>query len=187
MPVAVGVRRRKPERVLGELGGGDRCPTGARQGRGILESTGDLAVRALRRKREVAGAVERIRDDQGEASVCAPSLVRGHAVVDHRREQRVREANRPVRALDHTRGKRAIEYVLGDVQACEELDGRTAHGRCEQQRLSCCRRQLVEACSHQSLERLWNTERLRGVDVRAQSPGELERVEGVPTGRLVHT
>jgi len=187
MPVTVGARRRKPKRVLRELGGSDWCPTGARQGRGILENTGDLGVRALRRKREVAGTVERIRDDQGEASVCAPSLVRGHAVVDHRREQRVREANRPVRALDHTGGKGAIEYVLGDVQACEQLGGRTARGRCEQQRLLCCPRQLVDACAHQSLERLWNTERLRGVDVRAQSPGELERVKGIPTGRLVHT
>ncbi len=187
MPVGVGVRRREPKRVLGELGGGDRCAAGAGEGRGVLEGTGDLGVRALRRKREVAGAVERIRDDEGEASVCAPSLVRGHAVVDHRREQGVREANRPVRALDHAGGKGAIECVLGDVEACEELGGRTARGRCEQQRRSRCRRQLVEACTHQSLERLWNTERLRGVDVRAQSPGELERVEGVPTGRLVHT
>ena len=101
MPVAVGARRREPKRVLGKLGGGDRCATGARQGRGVLESSGDLGVRALRRKREVAGAVERIRDDRGEASVCAPSLVRGHALVDHRGEQRVREANRPVRALDY--------------------------------------------------------------------------------------
>ena len=69
MPVAVGVRRREPERVLRERGRDDWCPTGARQGRGILERTGDLAVRALRRKREVAGTVERIRDDQGESPV----------------------------------------------------------------------------------------------------------------------
>ena len=79
-----------------------------------------------------------------------------------------------------------IEDGLGDVEACEELGRRTAHGRCEQQRRSRCRRQLVEACANQSLERLRNTQRLRGVDVRAQSPGELERVERVPTGRLVH-
>ena len=157
------------------------------EGRGVLENNGDLGVRALRRKREVAGAVEGIRDDDGEASVCAPSLVRGHTVVDRRREQRVREANRPVRSLDHARGKGAIEYGLGDVQACEELGGRTAHGRCEQQRRLRCRWQLIEACTNQSLECLRNTQRLRGVDVRAQSPGELERVERVPTGRLVHT
>ena len=99
----------------------------------------------------------------------------------------MREANRPVRALDHARGKGAVEHGLGDIEACEELGGRTADGRCEQQRRSRCRRQLVEACANQSLQRLRNAERLRGVDVRAQSPGELERVERVSTGRLVHT
>ena len=60
----VGVRRRQPKRVLGELGGGDRRPAGAGEGRGVLESSGDRGVRALRRKREVAGAVEGIRDDR---------------------------------------------------------------------------------------------------------------------------
>ena len=97
------------------------------------------------------------------------------------------EANCPVRALDHPCGKGRIEYALCDLEAREQLGGRTPHGRREQQRLSCCRRQLVEACAHQSLERLWNAERLRWVDLRTQSPGELERVEGVPTGRLVDT
>ena len=76
MPVAVGAWRRKPESVLGELGGGDRGATRARQGRGVLEGGGDLGVRALGRKREMAGAVERVRDDRCEASVRAPSLVR---------------------------------------------------------------------------------------------------------------
>ena len=162
MPVAVAARRRQPKRVLGELGGGDRCATGARQSRGVLQDTGDLGVRAFRRKREVTGSVERVRDDEGDASMRAPSLVRGDAVVDHGCEQRVRETNRPVRALDDTGGKGGIEYTLCDVEACEQLGGRTTHGRCEQQGLSGCRRQLVEACAHQSLERLWETERLRG-------------------------
>ena len=187
MPVGVSVRRRKPKRVLGELGGGDRCRAGARESRGVLENSGDLGVRALRRKREVVGAVERIRDNDGETSVCAPSLVSRYAVVDGRREQRVREANRPVCSLDHARGKGAIEYGLGDIEACEELGRRTSHGRCEQQRRSRCRWQLIEACANQPLQCLRNTQRLHGVDVRAQSPGELERVERVTTGGLVHT
>ena len=186
MPLGLGVRRRQPKRVLGELGGGYRRATRARQGRSLLENSGDLGIRALGREREVAGAVERIRDDPGKASMCAPSLVRGHAVVDHRPEQRVREANRPVGALYHARGNCAIEDALADVQPFEELGGRTAHGRCEQQRLSCVRGQLIETRANQSFERLRNTERLRVLDVLGQGPGELERVERVATGRLVH-
>ena len=118
--------------------------------------------------------------------MCAPSVGSRHTVVDRGREQRVREANRPVRLLDHACGNGAIEYGLGDIEACEELGRRTAHGRCQQQRRPRCRWQLIEACPNQSLQCLRNTQRLRGVDVRAQSPGELERVERVPTGRLMH-
>jgi hypothetical protein len=78
-------------------------PTGAAgacQCRSILEGSGDLGVRALGRKRKVEGAQDRIVDDLRNESVGAPSLVRGHALVDDRREQRVREANRPVLTLD---------------------------------------------------------------------------------------
>ena len=67
MPFAVGTRRRQAKGVLGELGCSDGRATGARQSRGVLESSGTLAVRRLRRKREVAGAVDRIRDDLGDA------------------------------------------------------------------------------------------------------------------------
>ena len=182
----MGVRRCKPKRVPGELGGSDGRPSRDGESRRLHEVGGDPGVRALCGEPEVAGAVERICDDLGEASVYAPSLARRRAVVDHRREQWVREANRSVRALDHARGKGAIERTLGDVQACKELNGWTARGRHDQQRLSRRRRQLVEACPDQSLQRFRNTKRLRRVDVRAKSPGELEHIEGVPTGRLVH-
>ena len=113
--------------------------------------------------------------------MCAPSLVRGHAVIDHRREQWVREANRPAGALDHAGGDGWLERAVGDVQQREQFERRTPYGRCEQQRISSRRRQLFEACAHQSLERLREAKRLRGVDLGAQSPRQLERVEGVPT------
>jgi hypothetical protein len=118
--------------------------------------------------------------------VGVPSFVRRHALVDDRREQRMREADRPVRALDHARGNCGIEYVLGDVQACQELPGRTADGYGEQERLSCRRRQLVDAGAHQFFQCPWNRQRLRRVDARADGLGELERVKRVPAGRLVH-
>ena len=76
MLVTMRTRGRKAESVFGELGSGDGYATGARHSRGVLENSGNLGVWALRRKREVAGAVERIRDDQGKASVRAPSFVR---------------------------------------------------------------------------------------------------------------
>ena len=186
MAFAVGTRRRQAKGVFGELGRSDGRATRARHSCGVLENSGNLAVRRLRRQREVAGAVDRIRDDLGDASVRAPSLVRRHALVDDRREQRMSEADRPVHALDHARGNCGIEYVLGDAQAREELGGRTAYGYGEQQRLSCWRRQLVEACVHQSLQCLWNRKRLGGIDARADCPGELERIKRVPAGRLVH-
>jgi hypothetical protein len=67
MPFAEGTRRRQAECVLGELGCSDGRATGARQSRGVLESSGTMGVRRLRRKRKVASAVDQIRDDVGDA------------------------------------------------------------------------------------------------------------------------
>ena len=97
------------------------------------------------------------------------------------------EAKCCLRALDHIGSDGGVEHALAYVQAREQLGERTTDSRREQQRVSCCRRQLVEACAHQSFERLWNTERLRRVDLRPQRPRELERVEGVPARHLLHT
>ena len=67
------------------------------------------------------------------ASVRVPPLVGGHAVVDDRREQRVREAHRPVRALDHMRRRvRASSTSSVTPRLDEKLGGRTAHRRYEQ-------------------------------------------------------
>jgi hypothetical protein len=165
-------------------------PTGAAgacQCRSILEGSGDLGVRALGRKRKVEGAQDRIVDDLRNESVYAASLVRGYALVDDRREERVREANRPVLMLDHVRGKSGLEHVLRDAHVRNERRRWTAQCRCEQQALARARRKSIEACAHESLQRCGNVQRLHGVDVPTQNPGELERVERVSARDLMHT
>ena len=57
------VRRRQPERVLGELGRERRRAAIGRETRGVVEHGGDAGVRRLRRQREVTGAEERVVDD----------------------------------------------------------------------------------------------------------------------------
>ncbi len=56
----VGVRRRQPERVLGELGRGDRRATAARQGRGVVEdaaiSASGLSVESARWRARTSGS-----------------------------------------------------------------------------------------------------------------------------------
>ena len=187
--IPVGVRGwwRQPKRVLGKLGGSDRGATGACEGRRVFDKKGDVHVGPLRGKREMAGSVKPIREDQRETFVCAPSLVGRHSVVDDRCEQRMTEASGAVRPLDHSRCDGAIEGRLLDSQARKELCGWTADGCCQKQRLSSRLRERVEACSHQSLQGLGDSERLGGVDVRTENPRELERVKRVPARCVVHT
>ena len=85
MTVLLCKRRRQPERMLAELSGGDGRAAGAGQGRGPLEGSGDLGVRALGRKGKVAGAHNRIVNHLRNESVRALSLVRRSALVHHRR------------------------------------------------------------------------------------------------------
>src|SRR5439155_11213067 len=58
--VAVRVRRRQPERVLGELGGDGRGAATCRQRRSVVEDTGDVGARGPCRQREVTCADERV-------------------------------------------------------------------------------------------------------------------------------
>ena len=109
----------------------------------------------------MAARAERILDDLRQRRPCAPSLVRGRALVDHRREQRVCEANRPVLALDHLRGERGLELGVVTPTRREHLARWTADGRHEQEGLRVAAAgKSVEACAHKSFQRLGNTERL---------------------------
>ena len=62
------VRRRQPERLLGELGRDGRRAAIGRQPRGVVEHAGDVGVRRVLRQREVTGAEERVVDDLRDPS-----------------------------------------------------------------------------------------------------------------------
>ena len=127
MPVAVGAWRRKPKRMFAKFGGDDRGTARARQGRSVLEVSGDLRIRALRREREVTGPVERVARDRCETSVRATPLARRSTLVKHRREERVRKANRPGSVFDYLSVERRLEHSVRDAQHPREApqrDGR---------------------------------------------------------------
>ena len=88
MALVVRVRRRQPERLLGELGRDGRRAAIGRQPRGLVEHGGDIGIRRVPRKREVTGAEERVLDDAGDPRVNAPPLF-PQVPVDDRRKQRM--------------------------------------------------------------------------------------------------
>ena len=63
MALIVSLRRRQPQRLLGELGCDRRRATVGRESRSVIEHSGDSGVRRILRQREMTGAKERIIDD----------------------------------------------------------------------------------------------------------------------------
>jgi hypothetical protein len=62
------LRRRQPDRLLGELGRDRRYPALKRERRGVVELGSDLGVGRICRQRKVAGAGNRVVDDRRNAS-----------------------------------------------------------------------------------------------------------------------
>ena len=124
---------------------------------------------------------------KSEASMCPPSLVRGDAVVDHRREQRVCEANRPVRDLDHTGGEGGIEDALGDVEGRRKqprwTDGQRPLRATATLEFPAAAGRDVHAPGPPSDSGMGSGP--RGSTLRSAT-AQLQRVEGVAAGRLVH-
>ena len=102
------IARCQPDRVLAELSRGDRRSVVGRRLRCELQRGRELAVGAVRRERQMTGARDRIVGEPGEAAVDALPLADGEPLVQHRREQRVREADRAARQLDHV-AERGVE------------------------------------------------------------------------------
>jgi hypothetical protein len=111
--LVVCLRRRQPDRLLGELGRDRRYPALDRERRGVVERGGDLGVGRVRRQGEVAGAGDRVVDDRRDPPVHAPAP-RSQVAVEDRRQQRVGEPNRAVLALDHVGGGRRRQRVGRD-------------------------------------------------------------------------
>jgi hypothetical protein len=91
----------------------------------------------------------------------------------------VREANRPVLALDHIRGEGGPERIYRNARSLEERLRRTTQRGGERERLTGRGRQLVDPRAHELFERLGNREGLKRVDVRVENAGQLEREEWI--------
>ena len=100
------IRRRQPERLICQLGRLRRRAAIVCQRGGVIEPTCNLSVRRVGRECDVAGGEDRVVDDLGDTGVNAPSLF-AQVGVQHRRQQRVGEADHPVLALDHARATAA--------------------------------------------------------------------------------
>ena len=107
---------RRTQSVLPQLRCDDRSAACDRHIGRRLELRGDLRVRLVHCKRAMARASERVVDDLGQAFVRKPSSLRRRRLIEHGGEQRVREADHPVRELDHVVGERRLE--CGTVQLC---------------------------------------------------------------------
>ena len=120
IPILGGLRRRQAERVLGELGRGDARTAPRRQLCGLLQHRGDLFIGPVGGKREVPGALDRIIDRRGKASVSSSPLFVRRLLVEDRREQRMRESELVSRKLDHLRCDRRLERVRADPGGAEK-------------------------------------------------------------------
>jgi len=170
--------------VLGDLGrDGWRAPIG-RQSRRVVEDAGDAGVRRIPGQREVMGADDRVVDDARNALVNRPPLL-AQVSVERRREQRMREANGAVLALDDVRDGCRLEHVCRNARPLQERLRRRAQRGGEPERLARRRGQAGEPRPDELVERLWNRERLERIDVRVEGAGELHREERIPTRPLV--
>ena len=112
------IRRCQPERLICQLGRLRRRAAIVCQRGGVIEPTCNLSVRRVGRECDVAGGEDRVVDDLGDTGVNAPSLF-AQVGVQHRRQQRVGEADHPVLALDHARGDRCVKCVRSDARALQ--------------------------------------------------------------------
>ena len=155
--------RCQTERLLGELGGVGRGATGGGVARSIVESRSHFRIRAVFRESEMTGAREGVVQDRREPSV-HPQPILAELLVEDRGEERMRESDRPVVALDHLRDDRSIECRGGDTGATEnELRGRPE--RCGQgEGITRRRGKAVDPRAHEPLQGLGNREVPQRID-----------------------
>ena len=182
--IVVLVRRRQPKRLLGELGSDGRCAALGRERGGILEHGGGGGVRSVAREREVTRAEERVLDDPRNSSVNASSLV-AQVEVENRRQQRVREANRAVLALDHVRGECRRERVGRNTCPLQKRLRRRPQRRGERERVARHRGKSGEPRADELVQPLRNRKRLERVDVHLENACQLQREERIAARPLV--
>ena len=117
--LVAGVRRGQAERLVGKFGRESRCSAIGRETRSVVEHGSDARVRRLGRERDVTGVEERIVDDARNTLVDAAPLL-SQVLVKDRGQQRVREANRPVLALDYIGRERGPERICLNARPLED-------------------------------------------------------------------
>ena len=95
------------------------------------------------------------------------------------------EPDGAVRDLDHLRLEAGLEHVVADARRTEHLERRLPFRGRECEGVPGRLWQAGEPRSDEPLERLWDGQRLRRVDVGSQRPRELERVERVAARGLM--
>jgi hypothetical protein len=94
----------------------------------------------------VACAKDRLIGDSCDLPVNTPPPL-AEILVEHRRQQRVDEANRPVLALDHMRLDRGLEGVCCNARPSQERLGWRAEDRGERERLAGGGREIGDPCA----------------------------------------
>jgi hypothetical protein len=179
------VQRRQPNGVLGQLGrDGQRAAIDGEAG-GLVERGGDAGVRLVLRQREVTSTDEWIIDELRDSPVHAPPLL-AEVSVEHRRQQWVREPDRPSLALDHMRRQRRFESGRFDARAREERLRRGAERRGERERLARRGRESGDPCAQELFKGLGDRQRLEWVDVHVENARKLHREEGVSIRSLMN-
>ena len=178
-----------PDRVLAELGRGDRCALGCGSSCCLLELACELGVRSLGREREVTSVGDRIVDEIGERGVRTLPLGCRQPLVEDRSQQRVREPHASTLHLDDLFGERRLESALLDPRATELGDRESPMSRREHESVARRAGEPVESGGHELLQPLGDGQRLRRIGERAVrtqgGAGELEGVERIAPRCLV--
>ncbi len=151
------VDRRQPAGLLAQLRG--RRGRASRAGvlRRLLEGMRDAGVRSVRREREMASALVRVRDELGKAPVELAAPDRIDALVRRRGEQRVRKTDAVALELDDVRVERGAKGFpsVGD-RSGEELERRLRERRGRSEDVATLRRQQFEPGTNELLEAVGN-------------------------------
>ena len=177
------------DRELGELGRRPRCAACRRPLRGALQRRRDGLGRRVSAEGEMECAFLLVVDHEREPGVSAPADVGSCAAIDRRREQRMGEAKpRPVE-FDDTRLERGHEIVRPRIlsRCVEDAGRRLREGRREQHQLARSGGKHADALAEEILEAAGHRDPARIPVLRsAERPRDLQRVEGVAAGRLLH-
>jgi hypothetical protein len=127
----------------------------------------------------MTGTQERFIGDSRDLPVNDSPLLPEISIQD-RREQRVGEANRPARTLDHVGRSRRLERVRCNTRPSQERLRGCAEGRGERERLARRGGEIGDPCAQELVERFGDRQRLERIRVFVEDATKLEREERIP-------